>query len=404
MGPSSVIIPKMSFFRDAKDLTQASIQIQNIGAAPATTITYLFLGGNADRFRLENTVNTLNNGESTTFSVHPRTDNMSIGTFSTTIEIRYSDDDLSPLRIPVSITIDPLFAGSGIAANNIDFNSNSLINIPSPTMGWYAKAEYGRWMKGHMVNIPESVIEIPVTNQLFAFNDLNKLDRDISGNLKGGIGRWWTERTVPRQGPPAPSVKIHVQLNIKNDGYDVWMYARNDLVGGQQVPARRKFPDANGWIFIQNGTGDHFINIRIRALSQHSFEEDLVLGHPVFQSGNMEQGIFTPNNTYFWQDIGGENRWNLQELYTSQVNFLDFVPKEPYEQGTIIIRALDLSEDGVYFMPNAAGQDKQVTSLSPTHYLSLAPVSDLIIDGVKVGTVDVRLIEPYTNKWSAYQH
>jgi hypothetical protein len=300
-----------------------------------------------------------------------------------------------PLNGPVELHAKwiPMFTGSDIAVP-IQFNSNDLLNLTNPiTWGWYAKTESGKWRIGRMVLGGQRTIEIPATNQLFAFNDFNKLSRDISGNLIGGIGRWWTERVVPAQGPPAPSVKVHFQLYIPYDRVEIWMYPSqtNQPVSLAQQNLNYRFPTPtdDGWFHFPHGAGapNYSINIRIHALSYYAFEEDLENGYPVFETGN---------NTYFWKD-GDHNRWNLGDTQSSQVNFIKFEPKQNGTQDEIIIRAFDLSDPAVSFMPNPAGLDKQVTTLNTSHYSSLVPVSDLIIDGVKVGTVDVTLIDHKIN-------
>ena len=374
---------------------EATVTISNSGTADADVSISLTSGGSSFTLTETPSVPIAANGGTGSIKIEPNS-SLSAGTYTAEISISISGDP-TPLTIDVTFTVLPKYSDTATA--NTTFNSNSLLNIPNPEYGWYAKEVQGTWRLGTMLQIGEDrVIDIPVTAVTYAFNRFQN-ERQDNGILDGGVGAWsWTCNT---NGQPA-RVAITVDVFIPHDNIDIWL----EEVGNPSNQIRKGneagYPEL--YSIYGGGSTDFTLKIKVDAYAAYEYHEQSVYypnPYPIFEAGGI----------YYWQTINCEDsnceikgedhiqdHWSIAR---QAITIIDFVPGA-HEATTppIEIRAYDPSESGVYFKPASPsyliangdeGLDINLPPVTPSHYYA-AISYDLYIDGEKVGEASIKIV------------
>jgi len=261
------------------------------------------------------------------------------------------------------------------ATANTSINSNDLLTV-SGSSGWYAKDVSGTWLEGYMVQTGEKKeLDISLTEVRYSFNQFQQQKAD-SGVLDGGVGAWsWKCDT---NGNPA-EVVVTVDIFIPYDSLDVWFEQEDNPAN--QIRKGNNSLKPNVYEISATGSTFFILKIKLNASSAWEYKDDSFEPHyPIFRQGSGGSAI------YYWQQ--GGDMWSI---FGESVQIIEFPIDNHGELGSIVIRAWDVSEPGVYFYPSLSGSDTALTALiTNSDYKS--PVSyDLKIDGVKVGEIMVKI-------------
>ena len=416
-----------------------TITINNTGTAAATGIT--ITNSNTSQFNLVSSITTIAAGSNATFTIAP-TGTFVVGNYSATITISYTGG--TDITIPVTLTVGSKWQGT--QSTDVLLNSNSLLNIPAATYGWYAKTvANGTWKQlGTMRVTNESrTVEAQMTEVSAPFNSWGDIYRQ--GTLVGDIGTYkvWGNGSgqdvriyfdinvqIPydylvvyahRNDPPTNTMSQQsttpaipgLPAEYANFDRRVWYrteantnisYQANNTggAGAQNVPT----PTGTPYVRLESGSGGTawFIKMLLLAKASVVYTEtlyDYELQHPVFEAGGI----------YYWQTRDRcthgsgcnlraciDDHWSIEE----EISIINFNPLAHNSTGNIQIRAYDpadpaatfVTADPAYIAANGtSGLDILMTTFNSSYYTTATPLPiPIVVDGENVGTATVKIV------------